>query len=376
MRHIVRPRFLIQWIRQSSDQCSVLPAAQSLSSQSSRYDALLVVSFGGPDGRDDVLPFLENVLRGRNVPRERMLEVAEHYYHFDGKSPINDQNRALIAALEKELAAHGPHLPIYWGNRNWHPLLPDTLRQMANDGVRHTLAFFTSAYSSYSGCRQYRENIAAAQAEVGPTAPAVDKLRAFFNHPGFIEPMIDRLSGAIESIPSDRRDEALLVFTAHSIPIAMAAGCRYEMQLREASKLVASGAGRQTWDLVYQSRSGPPQQAWLEPDICDYIRGAHAANPSVKDIVVVPIGFISDHLEVLYDLDTEGKALCNELGINMVRAGTVGTHPRFVQMIRELIVERMGDSPNRPALGSLGPSHDVCAADCCLYTPGRPKSND
>jgi ferrochelatase len=341
-----------------------------------KYDALLVVSFGGPDGRDDVLPFLENVLRGRNVPRERMLEVAEHYYHFGGRSPINEQNRALIAALEKELAEHGPHLPIYWGNRNWHPLLPDTLRQMASDGVRRALAFFTSAYSSYSGCRQYRENIAAAQAEAGQTAPVVDKLRVFFNHPGFIEPMIERVQAALEMIPAERRDSSRLVFTAHSIPQAMASGCRYEEQLREAARLVAGGERRQHWDLVYQSRSGPPQQPWLEPDIRDYIRGAHASSPDIKDIVIVPIGFISDHLEVLYDLDTEARALCDELGINLVRAGTVGTHPRFVRMVRELVEERISDSPERLALGALGPSHDVCAADCCLYTPTRPKAND
>jgi ferrochelatase len=205
------------------------------------YDALLVVSFGGPDGPDDVLPFLENVLRGRNVPRERMLEVAEHYYEFGGRSPINDQNRALIAALEVELATHGPHLPIYWGNRNWHPLLADTLRQMASDGVRRALAFITSAYSSYSSCRQYRENIAAAQAEVGAAAPHVDKLRVFFNHPGFIEPIVEYTRAALEKIPSQRRGNAELLFSAHSIPTTMAHGCRYQAQLQEASRLVADG---------------------------------------------------------------------------------------------------------------------------------------
>jgi ferrochelatase len=336
------------------------------------YDALLVVSFGGPDGPDDVLPFLENVLRGRNVPRERMLQVAEHYYHFAGRSPINDQNRALIAALEHELAAYGPRLPIYWGNRNWHPMLADTMRQMANDGVRRALAFFTSAYSSYSGCRQYRENIAAAQAEVGPTAPAVDKLRVFFNHPGFIEPIIERARVALNEIPIERRDSAALIFTAHSIPQAMAEGCRYEAQLRESSRLVAEGLGWQKWDLVYQSRSGPPQQPWLEQDVCDFIRNAHESNPSIGDVVIIPIGFISDHLEVLYDLDTEAKQLCSELGINMIRVGTVGAHPRFVRMIRELIEERMSATPDRPALGGLGPSHDQCPIDCCLYTPSRP----
>lgn len=357
-----------------------------------KYDAILVVSFGGPDGPDDVLPFLENVLRGRSVPRERMLEVAEHYYHFGGRSPINDQNRALIAELEKELATHGPKLPIYWGNRNWHPLLTDTLRQMAADGVTQALAFVTSAYSSYSGCRQYRENIAAAQAEVGAGSPQVDKLRVFFNHPGFIEPMIESTRAAFEQVPTERREKVHLVFTAHSIPSAMAVGCKYETQLMEASRLVAEGVGCANWKLVYQSRSGPPQQPWLEPDVCDYLKrvagvelkrapsglGArqgldpsHPA-PSIRDLVVVPIGFISDHLEVLYDLDTEAKHLCGELGINMVRAATVGTHPRFIRMIRELIEERTTASPERPSLGSLGPSHDVCPIDCCLYTPTRP----
>jgi protoporphyrin/coproporphyrin ferrochelatase len=340
---------------------------------------LLVVSFGGPDGPDDVLPFLENVLRGRNVPRERMMEVAEHYYQFGGRSPINDQNRALIAALEKELAAHGPRLPIYWGNRNWHPLLPDTLRKMAADNVERALAFVTSAYSSYSSCRQYLENIAAAQAEVGAGAPQVGKLRAFFNHPGFIEPMVENARAALEKIPADRRQNAELIFTAHSIPTAMAATSQYTEQLREASGLVAERlaslslwerAGmRVPWTLVYQSRSGPPQQPWLEPDICDFIESRQQKSP-FKDLVVVPIGFISDHLEVAYDLDTEAREICNQLGINMVRAATVGTHPRFIRMIRDLIEERMTGAP-RLALGNLGPSHDECPSDCCTYTATR-----
>jgi len=340
------------------------------------YDALLVVSFGGPDGPDDVLPFLENVLRGRNVPRERMLEVAEHYNQFGGRSPINDQNRALIAAIETELATHGPKLPIYWGNRNWHPLLPDTLRKMAADGVQRALAFVTSAYSSYSSCRQYRENIAAAQTEVGPTAPQIDKLRAFYNHPGFIEPMVENTRAALEKIPVERRQDAELVFTAHSIPAAMAATSRYEEQLHEASRLLADGVGSNVkWNLVYQSRSGPPQQPWLEPDICDFIESRHQKSP-FKDVVVVPLGFISDHLEVVYDLDTEARELCERLGINMVRAATVGTHPRFVRMIRELIEERMTGSPHRLALGNLGPSHDECPSDCCAFTPtARPAAS-
>jgi protoporphyrin/coproporphyrin ferrochelatase len=336
------------------------------------YDAILVVSFGGPDGPEDVLPFLENVLRGRNIPRDRIFEVAEHYYHFGGRSPINDQNRALIAALEKEFAEHGRRLPVYWGNRNWHPLLVDTLRQMKADGVRRALAFCTSAYSSYSGCRQYQENIAAAQAEVGEGAPTVDKLRVFYNHPGFIEPMIENTRAALEQVPAERRDAAFLLFTAHSIPQAMADGCRYVAQLREACGVVAQSLGRKEWQLVYQSRSGPPQQPWLEPDINDVIKRFHRSDSSVNDLVVVPIGFISDHLEVLYDLDTEAKNLCKELGMNMIRASTVGTHPRFVRMIRELIEERLSDSNERLALGTLGPSHDGCPADCCLYTPARP----
>jgi ferrochelatase len=336
------------------------------------YDAVLIVSFGGPDGPDDVIPFLENVLRGRDVPRERMLEVAEHYQHFGGKSPINEQNRRLIAALERELAEHGPRLPVYWGNRNWHPLLTDTLRKMSAGGVRRALAFVTSAFSSYSGCRQYREDIARAQQEVGPAAPQVDKLRVYFNHPGFIEPMIERTRDALAQLPAERRNDALLLFTAHSIPQAMAEGCRYEAQLREACRLVGTGVGRDDWQLVYQSRSGPPRQPWLEPDIRDFLREQQAKQP-IQDVVVVPMGFISDHLEVLYDLDTEARDLCDELGIRMVRAATVGTHPRFVRMIRELIEERLSDAPHRLALGTLGPKEDVCPDDCCLVAP-RPRT--
>lgn len=332
------------------------------------YDAILVLSFGGPEGRDEVLPFLENVLRGRNVPRERMLAVAEHYYHFGGVSPINAQNRALVAALQAELDTHGPKLPVYFGNRNWHPLLPDTLRQMRDDGIKRALAFFTSSFSSYSGCRQYRENIAAAREVVGADAPQVDRLRVHFNHPGFVEPMIERTTAALAQIPAERRAAVHLAFTAHSIPLAMAANCKYEVQLRDACQLVAAGTGLPQWQLVYQSRSGLPSQPWLEPDIGDHLRSL--AGQGVRDVVVVPIGFISDHMEVLFDLDYEAKQIADELGINMIRAGTVGTHPRFVKMIRELIVERIANAGIRPALGTLGPSHDVCPADCCLS--GRP----
>jgi ferrochelatase len=338
--------------------------AAKVQRMSMKYDALLVVSFGGPEGPDEVLPFLENVLRGRNVPRERMLAVAEHYQHFGGVSPINAQNRALIAALEKEFAAAGIELPIYFGNRNWHPLLADTLRQMQADGVRRALAFFTSAFSSYSGCRQYLENIAAAQAEVGEGAPQIDKLRVFFNHPGFIEPKVERTREALLKIEPPRTPEAHLLFTAHSIPLAMAKNCQYEAQFREASRLVAEGVGHANWRLVYQSRSGPPSQPWLEPDVGDALSEIASANGS-RDVVLVPIGFISDHMEVLYDLDEEAKHKADKLGLNLVRAGTVGTHSRFVRMIRELVEERLSDSAERLALGSLGPSHDVCAADCC-----------
>ena len=204
-----------------------------------KYDAILVASFGGPESPEDVMPFLENVLRGKNVPRERMLEVAEHCYHFGGKSPINDQNRQLIAAIEAELDQHGPGLSIYWGNRNWHPMLTDTLRKMKADGVRRALAFVTSAYSSYSGCRQYREDIARAQELAGEGAPIVDKIRAFHNHPGFVEAVADRVRESLESIPQERREAAHLIYTAHSIPTAMAQGCDYEKQLKETGRLGA-----------------------------------------------------------------------------------------------------------------------------------------
>jgi ferrochelatase len=334
------------------------------------YDAVLLVSFGGPDGPDDVMPFLENVLRGRNVPRERMLEVAEHYQHFGGKSPINEQNRALLAALREELARRGPHLPIYWGNRNWHPLLTDTIREMADAGVKRAIAFVTSAYSSYSGCRQYRENIAAACAAVGDRAPQIDKLRVFFNHPGFVGPMSDNVRAALHRFPETVRSEVPVLFTAHSIPTSMADGCRYGVQLAEACRLVAEQAGVADWKLVFQSRSGPPTQPWLEPDVCDAIRDLHGRGG--RRVVIAPIGFISDHMEVLYDLDTEAADLCRDSGIEMVRAATVGTDPAFIGMIRDLIAERSGMLGERVAIGCMPASHDVCPLDCCPAPVGRP----
>src|ERR1700733_14418583 len=326
------------------------------------YDAVLVLSFGGPEKPDDVMPFLENVLRGRNVPRERMLAVAEHYYHFDGKSPINDQNRALIAALKAELASHGLPLPIYWGNRNWHPLLADTLRQMRSDGVRRALVFVTSIFSSYSGCRQYLENIEQARAEVDG-APHIHKLRKFYNHPLFIEAQADEVRQALGGQP------ARIIFPAHSVPLGMAETSDYQKQLQESCRLVAESVGISDWRLVYQSRSGPPNHPWLEPDIGDVLREMEPGS----DIVVVPIGFVSDHIEVIYDLDTEAQAIARERGVNMLRAATVGVHPKFLQMIRELIEERLGLSQPR-AIGQYPASHDVCRADCCPAPARRPSS--
>jgi len=328
------------------------------------YDAILIVSFGGPEGLDDVMPFLSNVLRGRNVPESRMREVAHHYELFGGVSPINGQNRRLIGALERELGENGPRLPIYWGNRNWHPLLADTLRRMRDDRIKNALAFVTSAYSSYSGCRQYREDVERAREAVGEGAPQVSKLRAFFNHPGFVGPNVENLRAALAEIPEVRRADARVAFTAHSIPEAMAAGCDYERQLLETCRLVAEGAGRANWRLAFQSRSGPPTQAWLGPDIRDHLR--ELKESGATDVVVAPVGFISDHMEVLYDLDTEARQLSEGLGLNMIRAATVGTHPEFIKMIRELILERLDDATPRRALGTFPPRQDTCATDCCL----------
>jgi ferrochelatase len=278
------------------------------------------------------------VLRGRNVPRERLLAVAEHYYHFDGRSPINDQCRDLISALE----ARSVGLPIYWGNRNWHPMLGDTVTKMRDDGVGRALAIATSAFGSYSGCRQYREDIEAARAAV-PGAPEIDKLPPFWSHAGFIDSMADRVRDALATLPG-----ADVIYTAHSIPVSMAQSSPYEAQLREASRRVNEQLGLGAPTLVYQSRSGPPAQPWLEPDIGDYIRSTES-----KRLVVAPIGFLSDHMEVIYDLDLEAAALAKERGIEFVRAGTAGTHPLFVGGLVELVRDAM----------SNGVIH--CAPDCC-----------
>jgi len=330
-----------------------------------QYDAILIVGFGGPEKPDDVVPFLENVLRGKNVSRERMLEVARHYEHFQGKSPINDQMRELMTLLGGELAAHGIDLPIYWGNRNWHPLLSDTVREMARAGVRRAVCYVASAYSSYSGCRQYLEDIERARAAAGPGAPRIDKLRVFFNHPLFIAANADRLAAAMESLSPEQRSAAHVAFTAHSIPRSQARSCRYEEQLQETCRLTAKAAGldARQWQLVYQSRSGRPDDPWLEPDILDFLR--EAAARGIRDIVVMPIGFLSDHMEVLYDLDYEAGQTAGRLGINLVRAKTVGTHPLFVQMVRQLIAERISGNTQRPAIGSASAWPDECPSDCC-----------
>jgi protoporphyrin/coproporphyrin ferrochelatase len=303
-----------------------------------RYDALLLVSFGGPEKREDVIPFLENVLRGRNVPRDRMLAVAEHYYHFGGRSPINDQCRDLIAALKK----NGVEIPIYWGNRNWRPMLADTVERMRNDGIRRALAIATSAFGSYSGCRQYREDIEAARAAV-PGAPEIEKAPPFWNHPAFIETMAVRVREALSKLPG-----AEIVFTAHSIPVSMAQSSPYERQLRDASRLVNRQLGLGEPVLVFQSRSGPPSQRWLEPDIGDYIRQTES-----KRLIVAPIGFLSDHMEVIYDLDLEAAALARSRGIEFMRAETAGTHPGFVAGLVQIVRDAM----------TYGVTY--CEPDCC-----------
>lgn len=328
------------------------------------YDAILIVSFGGPEAPEEVVPFLENVTRGRGIPKERLEQVGQHYFLFGGKSPINDQCRALIAALEPALATAGVDLPVYWGNRNWAPMLTNTVQQMTDDGITNAIAFVTSATSSYSGCRQYRENIEAARAAVGDAAPVIHKIRQYYDHPGFIEPMADNVRASLASVAPTAR----LVFTAHSIPISMSSTSDYVAQLTEASRLVAEAVGHDEFDLVWQSRSGPPQMPWLEPDINDHLETLHTAG--TEAVVVVPIGFISDHMEVMFDLDTEALATAERLGLGFARASTVGVDPRFIAAIVELVNERFVDGPVR-ALGDLDVRPDFCVVDCCP-APQRP----
>jgi ferrochelatase len=328
------------------------------------YEAVLLISYGGPEKPDDVLPFLENVLAGTHVPRERIVEVARRYDLFGGVSPVNAESRALVAALVTELNEHGPHVPVYWGNRHWHPFLAEAIQQMADDGVRRAVAFVTSAFGSYPGCRRYLEEIEAARQSVGPDAPQIDKLRLFYNHPGFIESTCDRVRAALGEIPAERRPEARIVYTAHSIPVPMARKCRYEAQLHEACRLVSERLDRADWALVYQSRSGRPSDPWLEPSLGDHLRQL-ADEGTVRDLVIAPIGYLYENMEIVYDLDVEAASLCDQLGLNVVRSAVVGAHPRFVTMIRELILERTEDEPTRLALGPDGPSPDVCPPDCC-----------
>jgi protoporphyrin/coproporphyrin ferrochelatase len=343
-------------------------ASEAVGASARDFDALLVVSFGGPEGPADVLPFLDNVFRGLRVTPETRSHIAKRYEPFGGVSPINAHTRALIKALQQELDSHGPALPIYWGNRNWHPLLPETVAQMAHAGVRRALAFVTSNFSSYSGCRKYREDLYEAVSAV-PNAPQIDKLRVGYNHPGFIEAMADRVTEALNRLPEAERDNAPVLFTAHSLPESMARASPYQAQLNASCRLVGDMLEHQRWRLVYQSNNATyGREAWLGPDINEALRDAKAEG--VAAVVVAPVGFICDHMEVVIDLDVEAAATARALGIDMARAATVGTHPAYVAMIRELIVERLTPDAPRRALGSLGPSHDRCAADCCLS--GRP----
>ena len=336
------------------------------------YDAILVLSFGGPEKREDVIPFLENVLRGKPVPHARLLEVAEHYYHFGGISPLNEQCRLLIAALRQELDAHDIRLPIYWGNRNWAPMLNDTLIQMKRDGIKRALTYVTSGFSCYSGCRQYRENIAVALEQPEAAGLQIDKLRVFYNHPDFIAVLAEQVGTALANFSADVRDAVHVAFTAHSIPLSMSTTSDYEKQLRESCRLVTEllEIPEFRWKLVYQSRSGRPQDPWLEPDILDYLREAKSTD--IDKVVISPIGFLSDHMEVLYDLDDEARRFCDEHSIQMVRAGTPGSHPRFVSMIRKLIQERLLGT-HRECAGHFPANHDICPSDCCpAPTPVRP----
>lgn len=337
--------------------------------------AFLLVSFGGPEGPDDVMPFLRNVTSGRNVPDERLADVAEHYYHFGGISPINAQCRELLGAIEKDFAASGIDLPVYWGNRNWQPYLADTMRAMADDGVTTAIALATSAYSSFSSCRQYLDDIERARTAVGEGAPRVVKIPPYCRHPDFAGAFTDAAARALASLPEPVRDGAELIFTAHSIPESMAAasgpaGGAYPAQLAELAALVAAGLGRTTWRLAYQSRSGPPSVPWLEPDINECL--ADLARGGAPGAVVVPIGFVSDHMEVIYDLDVEAAQTARDLGLPMARAATPGTDPRFVAMISSLVRDFGTGGPSQ-AFSALGPDAALfCGRNCCAAGTGRP----
>jgi ferrochelatase len=355
------------------------------------YDAVLLLSFGGPEKPEDVLPFMRNVTRGKGIPEERLVEVSQHYALFGGRSPINDQNRALLAALRAELDARGlGDVPLAWGNRNWDPYTGPALADLHGSGARRVLALVTSAYGSYSGCRQYREHVAAALGEAGATGEVqVDKLRHYFNHPGFVRANADavveaftHLAGRAGRPVAELLAEAPLLFVTHSIPLAMEAGsaaqrpgylAQHEDACREVAALVAAELGvAPAWSLAFCSRSGPPSQPWLEPDVNDVLT-AHASD-GVSAVVMSPIGFVSDHMEVAYDLDTEAMATAGDLGITAVRAGSASTRPPFVAGLVDLLVERAaaerGEDPERTTVGALGAWPDRCAVGCCFQRAG------
>lgn len=330
------------------------------------YDAFLLVGFGAPERPEDVIPFLERVLAGRQLSAQRLEELAEPYYLFGGQSPLNAQYRALLAALIEELHTHRLPLAVYWGNRHAPPFLQEAIEQMAEDGCRRALAFVPSAFGSYPGCRQYQQAIQNARAAVGPCAPEIHKLRLFFNHPGFIEAVADRVQTTLGQLGPVGAEEVRLIFTAHSLPVGMAKTSPYVEQLQEACRLVAERVGWEQWELMYQSRSGPTSEAWLQPELPGCLEQLRRHHPGLQHLVFVPIGFLSDHMEVIYDLDVEVAGVCQELGFQYYRTGTVGVHPRFVGMIRELILERLDPQRSRLFLGRLGPSPDECRPDCCL----------
>ena len=355
------------------------------------YDGILLAGFGGPEGQDDVIPFLRNVTRGRGIPDERLEEVAHHYRHFDGVSPINAQNRALKAALEAELARRGIDLPVYWGNRNWSPYLDDAVRDAATAGDTNLLALATSAYSSFSSCRQYREDFARVLTDTDLAGTvSIDKVRQFFDHPGFVQPFIDGVRAAVAGFLGDgvAPEAVRVLFSTHSIPTAdaersgprdgdalhrdLGEGGAYAAQHLAVAEVVMAavaaeipGAERIGWDLVYQSRSGPASQPWLEPDVNDVIAQLPAAG--VQAVAIVPVGFMSDHMEVLWDLDTEAMEAAEEAGIRAVRTPTPGVDPVFVSGLVDLVEERLSGTPasERPHATGLGPWFDVCRPACC-----------
>lgn len=331
-----------------------------------RYDALVIVSFGGPECMDDVEPFLDNVLRGLELSDAARHRIAERYARFGGVSPIAAHTRDLVAAVQDELSARGLTLPVYLGNRNWHPLLPETLKAMEADGVARAAAFVTSTFGSYNGCRRYRENLQDAIKNLR-SPPVIDRLRYGYNHPGFIQAFTDQVRAALAEIPAERRSRTPILFTAHSLPETSTRNAPYVAQLREACRLVCTALGARNsrrWRLAYQSNNARyGGERWLGPDISDAL--VEEKDCGERDVIVAPIGFVCDHLEVTLDLDVEARATADRIGINFVRAATVETHPAFVGMIADLLQERSAKAPTRASLGRHGPSHDLCPSNCC-----------